>query len=383
MNIFKVLSSNDGTINEPNVSSFLAYLLDPTENHGLGSIFLELFLKQFVQRNPQDYKDLMYSADVRDLSRNSNIEVRVQAEVKLLFFDDGVKRKTRDIDILIELYDKANMQKPLYVFAIENKINDGAIVKGDQQLNEEVVGLLNYYEVAEDSVPTISFIYLTPSYSKRASEEFEELLHFINEKNYIVPSYHMIWGIEQSTDNHHTITALISRLLQDEAVGKIEPMYDYTKHMLKSFISFIYSSFKSYQEEKLINRQKTDYGQPFIQYVKDFYDAVELGVDIPYDELKQWVTERILEVSGHRVKEANFDKSYIINYPSRQHYGINSPYKDAKNLFYFPDEANRTIIRKFDVHNLPSGIYIYWKDTECANTLAKELVTIIFNDIPQ
>jgi len=29
MNIFRILSSNDGSINEPNVSSFLAYLLNP------------------------------------------------------------------------------------------------------------------------------------------------------------------------------------------------------------------------------------------------------------------------------------------------------------------------------------------------------------------
>lgn len=40
MNIFRILSSNDGSINEPNVSSFLAYLLDPSEDHGISNLFL-------------------------------------------------------------------------------------------------------------------------------------------------------------------------------------------------------------------------------------------------------------------------------------------------------------------------------------------------------
>lgn len=377
MNIFKVLSSNDGTINEPNVSSFLAYLLDPTENHGLGSVFLELFLKRLVQLHPENYKDIMYIGDVRDLSRNSNIEVRVEAEVKLPILDDGIKRKTRDIDILIELFDKTTPQKLLHVFAIENKINEGAIVKGNRQLNDEVVGLLNYYE---NDRTAISFIYLTPSYSSRALEEFEQLQHFINEQKYAIPAYHITWGIEKAEENNTAISTLIAQLLQEEAIGKIEPMYDYTKHTLKSFVSFIYSSFKSYQEEKIISRQKTDYGQPFIKYVQDFYNAVEFDVDIQHNELKQWVTERILKESGHHVKEANFDKSYIVNYPSRQHYSVNSPYKNEKNLFYFPDETNRMTFRKLDISNPPENIYIYWKDREGENTLAKVLLTTIFPD---
>jgi hypothetical protein len=45
MNIFKILAQGDGTINEPNVSAFLGYLLDPNEDHGLGSKFLERFLQ--------------------------------------------------------------------------------------------------------------------------------------------------------------------------------------------------------------------------------------------------------------------------------------------------------------------------------------------------
>jgi len=43
MNIFRILSSNDGSINEPNVSSFLAYLLDPNEDHGFQVFYYKVF----------------------------------------------------------------------------------------------------------------------------------------------------------------------------------------------------------------------------------------------------------------------------------------------------------------------------------------------------
>ena len=41
MNIFKTLASGSGSINEPNVSAFLGYLLNPKEDHGLGDAFLK------------------------------------------------------------------------------------------------------------------------------------------------------------------------------------------------------------------------------------------------------------------------------------------------------------------------------------------------------
>ena len=57
MNIFKILSSNDGTLKEPNVSSFLAYLLDPNEDHGLGDSLLKSILSDFESLKDKDLKD--------------------------------------------------------------------------------------------------------------------------------------------------------------------------------------------------------------------------------------------------------------------------------------------------------------------------------------
>ncbi|MFT9848824.1 PD-(D/E)XK nuclease family protein [Aneurinibacillus sp. REN35] len=195
MNIFKVLSSNDGSINEPNVSSFLAYLLDPNENPGLGSRFVERFLSPMILRNEEHYKELLYNNRVRDLSN-----------------------------------------------------------------------------------------------------------------------------------------------------------------------------------------EKSDYGKPVIQYIKDFYDAVDIGTDIEHEELKRWVKDKIQAASGLIIKNANFDNSYIVNDRNRRHYGVNSPFKMEKNLFYYPEEANKKLIRKLDITNPPAGVMIYWKDSESPDGVGRALLTDVWKD---
>lgn len=51
MNIFKILSSYDGSIKEPNISSFLAYLLDLNEDHGLSDLLLKSIIIDFKNQN--------------------------------------------------------------------------------------------------------------------------------------------------------------------------------------------------------------------------------------------------------------------------------------------------------------------------------------------
>ncbi|WP_127532970.1 PD-(D/E)XK nuclease family protein [Paenibacillus kobensis] len=368
MNIFKILSSNDGSINEPNVSSFLAYLLDPNENHGLGSTFVERFLTPIIMHDDVRFKELIYDNRVRDLSRNSMYEVRVQAEVKVISSEeDNGRKRTRDIDILIEIMERqAQHSVPKYVFGIENKIKDGAISKGDNQLYDEIVGLKRYYaQAAVDSFnPLISFIFLTPTQSRKAEGEYQELLHQLEAQQLELPCMHMRWGVHKDSVAPQSVARLLSELLSQEGEGRIEPIYEYTKHTIKSFVSFIYSDFQSYKEEKNRSNEKLDYGKPVIQYIRDFFDRTELGVNIAHDDLKKWVTEAILQASNHKVNPANFDHSYVINDRNRRHYGVNSPDKAEKNLFYYPDESNRKVIRKLDNTNPPAGVNIYWRDPD-------------------
>jgi hypothetical protein len=377
MNIFKILSSNDGSINEPNVSSFLAYLLDPNENHGLDSKFVESFLSPIILNNKEQYGELIYEDRVRDLSKNSRFDVRVQAEVKVVSLDDGEKKKTRDIDILIELFEQDSLHSlPKFSFCVENKIKDGAILKGDNQLYEEIVGLKNYYfePLSDFPQPLISFIFLTPTKTKRATDEFNELLHTLQEMSLTLSCLHMVW---EEDSEPLSIVSLLINLLEQEDKGKIDPIYDYTKHTIKSFISFVYSGFQSYKDEKVLSHEKTDYGKPVIQYIKDFYDFVSFDQDIRHDDLKEWVRNKAKEVSGVIIKNGNFDGSYVVNERNRRYYGINSPFKSEKNLFYYPNEKNKKVIRKLDMNNLPPEIMIYWKDTENPDNIGVALKEVL------
>ena len=60
MNIFKILSSNDGSINEPNVSSFLAYLLNPNEDHGISSLLLQEILQDIITVDNNLFKKIQF-----------------------------------------------------------------------------------------------------------------------------------------------------------------------------------------------------------------------------------------------------------------------------------------------------------------------------------
>src|SRR4051812_22516323 len=121
MNIFKILSSGDGSIKEPNLSAFLNFLLDPNADHGLHSRFLEKFLQPLILNDPENLKDLITSKNkVIDLSGKGKFFIEIELE-KSGYIDN----KRKDIDLVIELREKHN-DAVKYVFFIENKIREGA-----------------------------------------------------------------------------------------------------------------------------------------------------------------------------------------------------------------------------------------------------------------
>lgn len=389
MNIFKILASNDGSINEPNVSSFLAYLLDPNENHGLDSVFLEYFLAPILLNHREAFKELIIQNRVRDLSKRSPFEIRVQAEIKVVLESEGERSKTRDIDILIEIFHRKQPNRPRFSFCVENKIKDGAINKGSHQLFEEISGLINLYTdqyegqtSTSEAFPAVALIFLTPKKTKRAVEEFQELEHQLTASRLDIPRYHMTWGLEdiQEEGNHH-VTAMLNKTLQEEAAGNIEPVYDYTKHTVKSFLTFIKSDFQSYKEEKSAITERKDYGKAVPEYYLDVYNQLEFDVDYPIAEIKKKVAQLIMETSGNDIRKNTLDGQLIVsivNNRNRRHYSVIDPQKDEINLFYYPDEKDKKVIRKLNPSQPPTGISIYWKDPGSEGSLGRCLVTDIY-----
>ena len=158
MNIFKVLAQGDGTINEPNVSAFLGYLLNPGEDHGLDSLFLEAFLQvhynfcKGVQKSPVVLSKKREEDPLEwllgDFRTSGKYEVKVffeQAFKNLVAVDNPTADKKEIVDIIIVIHEldyddnktESKFQSYLskkrtlkHIFLVEVKISDTACKPG-------------------------------------------------------------------------------------------------------------------------------------------------------------------------------------------------------------------------------------------------------------
>jgi hypothetical protein len=280
MNIFKVLSDGDGRIHEPNVSAFLASFLDPKQSHGIEGKLLELFLRPLAMKYPDDFDFLLSedSSKMTDLSLKSNFDVRVQPEktVKAIYKKGPHKRSgDHDIDIVIEMrieQDGHAEELPLVV-CVENKIRDGSVRKGSNQLIQELDGLISHLRKnpvgskplgLPPPIPTIAFIFLTRDYSSIAIAEYNDYLSEAAKRqgNGIrVFSAHLVWSdiIKDNEQRQMSVYYQLAEILQLDSHGEIDPLHEHTKYIIKSFMSFVKSGFRSYREET--KAAKKDYSK--------------------------------------------------------------------------------------------------------------------------
>ena len=206
MNIFRILAQGDGAIQEPNISAFLGYLLNPNEDHGLGSRFLESFLEQHYLRCKNDSTinnkklDWIYDkGEIIDLSTNSNYEVNV-------FFEQSFKGESKKdiVDIMLVIHKVEKEKKEQYfknyilnkrelkhIFLIEVKIKDSACTLKDEkqdtskregQLVDQITksktiieDLLKSNENEESNDMDISIIFITPDSIYKNGEEITDI----------------------------------------------------------------------------------------------------------------------------------------------------------------------------------------------------------------
>lgn len=151
-NIFKILNISKAEIRH---SSFLAWLLNPNENHGLNNLFLKKFLREvFID-------DTLNKLDELDL-------------YNINYNNSEVRREWNDIDILI-IVDN-------YVICIENKFES----------KEHSNQLERYFKIINKNFKEYkkAFVYLTPFGDKPTSE--------FGQNTYIIYSYEkIIQHIEQ------------------------------------------------------------------------------------------------------------------------------------------------------------------------------------------
>jgi len=186
-NMFETINLIHAEIRHSNV---LSWLLNPTQNHGLGSYFLNLFLKHFISEN----KATIEGVDV------FTIEM-------LKYTDVEIRREWKNIDILIIINEK---DKKL-VIAAENK------VKSSEHGNQ----LTRYREIVEKEFASYKqlYIFLTP----------EPLLP--SDDNWVNFNYGTIASLIDSTlsnksnqlnDNIYTFIKQYSQILKRYIVGNSE-----------------------------------------------------------------------------------------------------------------------------------------------------------------
>lgn len=243
MNIFKVLSSGDGSINEPNVSAFLGYLLNPNADHGLNDRFLKSIILELVKAYPQTSLYHLIDTDIKkekikceninglnDMSFFSNYEIEVyfeQAfskegisniimiddktieEIELIeedfdiskddtispqdFDSNPISRKGQKqiVDIIIKItgLKKHQNQKEdvmflekevIAVLLIENKINNGS----GKEMQLICQYLYSHEKLRKNSIPEdrIFTLFITPD-SDKYSRQFES---FMKPHSYII-----------------------------------------------------------------------------------------------------------------------------------------------------------------------------------------------------
>ncbi|MFD1315253.1 PD-(D/E)XK nuclease family protein [Namhaeicola litoreus] len=356
MNIFRILSSHDGSINEPNVSSFLAYLLNPNEDHGISSLLLQEILNELINVDTNFLSKIQYKNRITDLSQYSGYSINVMPELTVSLNQEG-KKKRRDIDILIEIVDDRS-KEIIYAICIENKITDASINKTDTQLQDELNGLKALY--AESALnPEIYMIYLTPQPSDIASQSFEKLEY---EKK-----YHLYWA-----NHENAVFNKLIKIFNDENQGLIDPINDQVSYLIKSFLSFIKTNFKSYIEERREFLEKKNYGKPVIDLLNDFAAKLEEDKSYAIAKLKKQFSDYVLNESGIQLHNATRNAHFTIatvNDRNRGHYSVKRPDDERKNIFYYPDESRKNV-KKFR-QGIDKNIPIFFKnDDEIDSTLS-------------
>lgn len=230
MNIFTALSQGKGRLNEENLSAMLAFLLTPTQTHGLGDVFLRRFLITVAKACDefQRFEEMLAIAKP------------LQAEVFLeVPYSCGNKR--RIIDIELQLYTRvfnpnsSEMEMvEVHRLAIENKVKPQAA--DAEQFKEEFLGILQ--DIGEEDKVQVTMIFLTPP---GAHPKLVEEYQMLNEQTL---NRHkkvwLHWADEDKSDEH--IVALIRELLKSEAEAEISPVSEYLRHTLKAFVRHILES---------------------------------------------------------------------------------------------------------------------------------------------
>lgn len=228
MNIFKVLASGKKSFQEETASAVLAWFMNPMMEHGLGYSFLSKFIDELSVSTSRN--------EISDLAKKLTPRLRSEYEAQIkLFCNLEYNVGMAFIDIVFGIDE--------WLLAIENKIYLKSV--SDGQLSTQYKGLKK-----KNPNSKIGMIYIVPIEEEsemleaKSEEIFKELS--VEEDDFKVI---MTWQ-KNRIGNVPSISEIISKILDDETRGIIDPVSEYTRHTLKALNSFISNNFTGYDYER-------------------------------------------------------------------------------------------------------------------------------------
>jgi hypothetical protein len=293
MNIFDILSAGKRDLNEENISAFLGWLLDPLQSHGMGTLFLERFLKMVDVGTFQPYLELMLGKVNYREAAPLRVSVILENRVP-------VNSTIRDIDILLLLESERLGNR---FVLIENKIRGSAISRN--QLQEELQGFLNgEYKIEQKDV---TFVYITTA--PVGMEAFNLLPSSISKA-------HLLWKGEGA----NSIEGLIRGIIQEETNAQINPLTADTIQILKSFVQFSQKEF----------RNKPSWASSASRERSEYYKGVAYGSEA-LEELIKTEPEAYVGIAGGMGKLREQPLNYLLERTYKWDTDMNRGNKNINN----------------------------------------------------
>jgi hypothetical protein len=252
VNIFNELSSGDYKLNEPAITGFLRYIIDPEGDHGLKNLFLS------------DIYDIIFPKANNDRIQHYEIEIKIEAKLRKNDY-----RKDTDILILF----RSNDGELKNVICIENKIRDSSVSSNQMSdqynhLNSELKNDKDdEYNIKDIKKIKIGMILISLRENPKVEKELNKL--------------------ELISDNHYKkfipwlgkngIIRMFQNYLFKEGIGKIPSINKDFIFILKNFIEFALNEFTSQAEIEEIVGGK--YQRQLIYNFDDYLSQIKSTID--------------------------------------------------------------------------------------------------------
>lgn len=246
MNLFRVLASGRFPLREEVVSAYLAYLLAPRMDHGLGPLVLTSLLQTISKAQP--HNDIaavahQFQHQLRSDLFGDSTEVGVELE---LVYPTGMS--VGYIDVVVRCGE--------WFIAIENKIALASAEKG--QLQKQYIGLRRVLADRERAKHRICMVYLVPALHTRdgwsLATSTQQELEFAREDGDMAVL--MTWQPTQG--GPPSFVEMLRGLLIRESQGEISPMSYDIRQSLLAFIDFAIGEFQGYPYERTIGPSNQD-----------------------------------------------------------------------------------------------------------------------------